>query len=604
MAILQAVAIGLIALIIAPGYSFYFDVTPKVVVLLAGTAVAFLLAARGRRAPRGPRLFGVLLLLNAASLAYSTAFSWHRALSFYGSTWRCYGALVETVALLFAWLVAWQSTGRPDRVRTILRGVAIAGIVSAAYGIAQYFGWDPFLPKAAYHVGEGAATIVRPPGPLGYASYFATWLLMAVFLSLALAEMEAARAWRLVARLAAALALLAMLLTGTRAAMLGLLVGLAVWLFRGGFRIPRSALVAAGVLIVCAAGFYFSPPGQQLRSRSRWFAEDPWGGARPLLWRDSIKMAAKCPIAGWGPEVFFTDFPHFESRALARAYPDFVHESPHNILLDALVSQGVPGFLLLGALCAAGFAAAWRMKAGFLAAAIAAGIVSQQFTAFTVPTAVIFLTTLALAAALATDAAPAPPRPRPVLSAVAPLVVLALLYFAVRFAVADRALARTSHFIETGDYRAATAEYETYWYWHPPGSSADMWYARTWMEVARKTQDLRVLEEAMAISEQAATRATETSEEPFAAWYNLAQICALHNDYHGTETALRRSIAAHPNWFKPHWMLAQQLELVSRLDEAAAEAALAADLDAGKHPEVAQTLADIRARHPADSHAP
>ena len=215
-------------------------------------------------------------------------------------------------------------------------------------------------------------------------------------------------------------------------------------------------------------------------------------------------MAAKCPIAGWGPEVFFTDFPHFESRALARAYPDFVHESPHNILLDALVSQGVPGFLLLGALCAAGFAAAWRMKAGFLAAAIAAGIVSQQFTAFTVPTAVIFLTTLALAAALATDAAPAPPRPRPVLSAVAPLVVLALLYFAVRFAVADRALARTSHFIETGDYRAATAEYETYWYWHPPGSSADMWYARTWMEVARKTQDLRVLEEAMAISEQAA----------------------------------------------------------------------------------------------------
>jgi len=166
MAIFQAVLIGLIALVIAPGYLFYFDVTPKVVVLLAGTAIAFLLAVRGRNSPRGPRLFGVLLLLNAGSLAYSAAFSWRRALSFYGSTWRCYGALVETVAMLFAWLVAWQSAGRPDRVRTILRGIALAGIATAAYGIAQYFGGDPLLPAAA---------IVRPPGTLGYASYFATW---------------------------------------------------------------------------------------------------------------------------------------------------------------------------------------------------------------------------------------------------------------------------------------------------------------------------------------------------------------------------------------------------------------------------------------------
>jgi O-antigen ligase len=603
MALFQAVAIGLIALIITPGYFFYFDVTPKVLVLLGAAAVLFLLAARSRSSPRGPRLFPVLLLLNAGSLALSTAFSPHRALSLFGSTWRSYGALVQAAAMLFAWLVAWQCAGRPDRVRTILRGIAVAGLVSAAYGIAQYFGWDPFLPAAAYHVGEGAWTIVRPPGTLGYASYFATWLLMTVFLSLALAHMETARAWRLAARLAAALALAAMLLTGTRAALLGLAVGVAVWLLRRGFRLPRGAVAAAVVLVVSSAGFYYSPPGQQLRSRSRWFAEDPWGGARPLLWRDSFLMALKRPVAGYGPEVFFTEFPHFESRALAKAYPDFVHESPHNILLDALVSQGVPGFLLLGGLCAAGFLAAWRVKAGLMAAALAAGVVSQQFTAFTVPTAVIFLTTIALAAALGTDAGPT--RRSPVLAGVAPLVALALLYLVLRLAMADHALAMTKRSLDAGDYGAATAEYETYWYWHLPGSSADMWYARSWMEVARKTPDLRVLEEAMAISEQAATRATETAEEPFAAWYNLAQICALHNDYNGTENSLRRAIDAHPNWFKPHWMLAQQLQLVSRLDEAATEAALAVDLDNGKHPEVARTLEDIRARRiGADSHAP
>src|SRR5258708_9588330 len=40
-------------------------------------------------------------------------------------------------------------------------------------GIAQYFGLDPILPVAGYHIGEGIWTIVRPPSTLGYVSYFA-----------------------------------------------------------------------------------------------------------------------------------------------------------------------------------------------------------------------------------------------------------------------------------------------------------------------------------------------------------------------------------------------------------------------------------------------
>src|SRR5471032_2296174 len=93
---------------------------------------------------------------------------------------------------------------------------------SGAYGIAQYLGWDPLLPAAAYHTGEGFWTIVRPPGTLGYASYFATWLLFVIFLSLALANLETSAAWRRVAWAACAVATAAMLLTGTRAAVLGL----------------------------------------------------------------------------------------------------------------------------------------------------------------------------------------------------------------------------------------------------------------------------------------------------------------------------------------------------------------------------------------------
>ena len=44
MALIQAALIGLVALILTPGLLFYFDVTPKLVVLLAGVGLAALLA--------------------------------------------------------------------------------------------------------------------------------------------------------------------------------------------------------------------------------------------------------------------------------------------------------------------------------------------------------------------------------------------------------------------------------------------------------------------------------------------------------------------------------------------------------------------------------
>src|ERR1035441_5063742 len=172
----------------------------------------------------------------------------------------------------------------------------------------------------------------------------------------------------------------------------------------------------AGAALLAVWVLYLSPAGQPLRGRARWFAEDPWGGARPLLWRDSLRMGLARPLAGHGPETFTAAFPHFESAALSRAYPDFAHESPHNIFLDALVGQGIAGPLLLAAWCALGFSAAWKIRgehpdlAACLAAALAAGIVSQQFTVFTIPTAAIFFATIALAAGLATG--PAEPARR------------------------------------------------------------------------------------------------------------------------------------------------------------------------------------------------
>ena len=184
MALLQAVTLGLIALILAPGLLFYFDVTPKLAVLLAGTAILAPLAAV--RPPR--RAASLLVVLYGCSLAISASVSAHPGLSWFGSNWRRYGAVTQIAVLLFAWAVAAapQPPHRPaggrggNRDCVFVRHSPVRGFRSAAA-------------RAAYHVGEGVWSIVRPPATFGYVSYFATWLAIAAFLSLALAAGEKAR---------------------------------------------------------------------------------------------------------------------------------------------------------------------------------------------------------------------------------------------------------------------------------------------------------------------------------------------------------------------------------------------------------------------------
>lgn len=567
MPYLLGVAIGAIALILAPGILLSFDVTPKLIVLLVACSLATFPARRSR--------FLWLMAATFVSLGVSTALSTHPALSFYGSGWRRYGALAQVATLLLAWSVL----GQTRHIRLILRIIIFAGAVTALYGISQYLGWDPILPAAAYHIGEGVWTIVRPPSTLGYVSYFATWLVFIVFLSVGVGGWQG--------KIIAALALVATLTTGTRAAFLGLLAGAVVWCFWRGFRLSRRVLAFTLSAAIAVAGLYVSPLGQPMRSRTRWFQEDPWGGARPLLWRDSLRMGLARPLFGYGPETFTATFPHYESKELARAYPDFAHESPHNIFLDALVSQGAPGLVLLVLWCGMGFAAAWRIRvkqpglAAGLAGALAAGIVSQQFTVFTIPTGIIFFATVALAEGLQE------PEVRP--GRYVPFA-LPLLYFAARMAYTDHALALAQRALTANDLASAASHYNS------SGQADDLWYSRVLAVIAGSAPTLPVRIQAFQQAVPAAERATRTSESPFNAWYSLSALRASQNNAMAAEQCLRRAIESHPTWFKPHWTLAQLLDLEGRRDEAVDQAQLAADLDGGKHSEVIGTLQAIKER--------
>jgi hypothetical protein len=408
------------------------------------------------------------------------------------------------------------------------------------------------------------------------------------FFGLALARLEQARSARLTALGVSILAMIAIVLSGTRSALLGLLAGAIVLAILNRPRLRARAVIATVTIAVCGALFFFSPSGTRLRARVHWSTEDVWGGARPLLWRDSLRMALHRPAAGYGPETFATEFPRYESAGLAQAYPDFYHESPHNIFLDALTTRGALGFALLLGFCGLTiWTAKWRARPE-LAAGFVAMLVCQQFVVFVVATALYFYLLVALLVVEPVDRVPARSLPRWLV----PLSVAAgLLFsaFAVRLLVADRALAVANRKVESADVAGAAREYLTVMRWAPAGSGPDLNYSRAMAQLAANSPIFAIRLQAAGQAIQAAIRATRTSEDRQNAWYNLATLLASQNDATGVERSLRNAIAWSPNWFKPHWALAQLLEATGRHDEALVEGRLALDLDGGRDPQVSVT---------------
>src|ERR1700691_4631651 len=616
MALLLAVVIALIPLVIAPGWFFYFDVTPKVVLLLWGTAAAAVWWAAAPacitpagfyRASRPARWFLLAICGMAVSLAVSTLASVNPVLSLGGSNWRYWGLVTQLAALGFAYLVAACCAGQPDRLRVLLRAIAASGLIVALYGIAQYFGWDPLLDARGYHVGEGVWTIVRPPSTLGHADYSANWLLFAVFGAAGRGVSDSKPHWRWLAWAAVSAGSVAIVLSGTRAAMVGMLAGAVMLiLWRGGmFSRPIRLACLALAITSAAALFYVSPAGEKLRARVHWALQEPAGGARVLLWRDSLRMAAGRWLAGYGPETFIASFARHQSAELSRAFPDFYHESPHNIFLDALVSQGVPGLALLLAFGAGGFAAGIACRrsprgspaAGALAAGLAAMTIGGQFACFTMPTALAYYVTIAMLVSLSVRT---PSQSRPVARAWPRLLVALpcaaiLVFFGVRLWISESLLAATRRDLDAALVGDAANRYAEYRNWRWPYGSADLWYSRRLAQIAGGKAAWVVRVQAFQQAFRAAQGATETAEAEFNAYDNLAAFYARENDFVRTEQSLRAAISCAPNWFKAHWMLAQVLQFESRLKEAEDQGATAAALDGGKHPEVTSTLVNIRA---------
>ena len=576
-------------LIIAPGLLFYFDVTPKAVVLLFATAMLLLFTQKNEFAlrtlvkDRPGRWFAGLAAAQALSLTVSAIFAADRALAFTGGAWRRLGVVMDCAVLVFTMLLA----ANPAMLRPVLRCATAAGLMAAIYGICQFAGFDPFLPAQAYRAGEGIWTIVRPPSTLGNANYFAGYLIYSCFYAVALFASEPPGFWKYCGAVAFVLDSAAIVVSGTRAAIFGLLLGAVLLAFAAGPRWRRAALASAAIAAVVLTAVYVSPAGVALRARVRWSREDPLGGSRLLLWRDSTRMFLSRWLAGFGPEQFGREFPRFQSVELAKAYPDFYQESPHNLLLDAGVAQGAPGLAIAMMWIALGFYTAWRKRkthgavVACLAAALAGGVVSAQFSSPVLTTRLYLLVTIALLCGIGcTDEMNRPSRTSR-FRALPWLASAIFLAFGLALLSSDLRARAFQRSVEKKDAAQAIARYRRLSELALPGFNIDLYASRALAQLS--------LGEAVPAGE----RAIKTAEDRQNAFFNMAQLCARQNDIAATEKNLRDAIAAAPNWFKPHWVLAELLRRTGRIREAREQAQLAFERDGGKNPEVTRTWEEL-----------
>jgi hypothetical protein len=309
-----------------------------------------------------------------------------------------------------------------------------------------------------------------------------------------------------------------------------------------------------------------------------------------LLWRDSLRMSGDRWLTGYGPETFAVEFPLHQSLDLARAFPDFYHESPHNIFLDALVSKGVFGLAALLALTALCLAYA----RGPLGGAFVAMLVSQQFTTFTLTTELYFYLTAALLLSDFTPRRVVTVRP----SFTSPwrfLLAIPFIAMAAYLTIGDTLLAAARRALDRNNLDRAAQLEDRARRWH---MSSDVYFSRRFLALTPVDSQkdpfarLRVWQYALA----AARQAPEDAEDRQNALINLAALQSATGDAIGVERTLRQAIAAAPMYFKSHWLLAQVLELEGRTTEARAEAQAAFDRDGGKHAEVSALWERLRPR--------
>ncbi|MCL5666495.1 MAG: O-antigen ligase family protein [Patescibacteria group bacterium] len=314
----------------------------RIVLDIALPFYLYLILAKKEYRPnlKNPLNLSVLVFLG---VYFITSFTGVDALrSVWGNIERMGGAwyMMHLVMLYFYVLLLAQASGR-----LLLRFLKIflwVANVTVFYGLWVYLGLpgfyaDPSLPS-------------RVSSSFGNPIFFASFLVLPLFLSVFFAIQEESRAWKAIYGVMALLQLFGIYQSATRGAFVGLAAGIflaaVMFLFKAESRRLRNWGVAAvgGIVLVAGALFLF---GGKLPSGSFLYRithlKDSNSEARLIQWKTALQGYKDKPVLGVGPENYYIIANKYYNPELNKYDPSWF-DKPHNYLLEILVTTGAVGF--------------------------------------------------------------------------------------------------------------------------------------------------------------------------------------------------------------------------------------------------------------------
>ena len=267
-------------------------------------------------------------------------FSVNPVQSFWSNFERGEGAFQMIHYYLFFILLASLFSEKRD-IETLFVTTIFVSVIASIYGFMQWAGLDGIL-------GNGN----RISGTLGNPSYLAAYNLFSLGFLLYFFTRAKQLSTKLLLLIPAALLLLALLKTGTKGAILGLLAAILVFfivnaLRRNAGKAMRTASLVLLLIALASASLFFvtheNPNWQKVPFLGQRFfnLENTVLAFQPRLWSWGSALAGvlERPVLGWGPENFAYSYDKYYNAGHFGKESFF--DRTHNLYLEILLAGGI-----------------------------------------------------------------------------------------------------------------------------------------------------------------------------------------------------------------------------------------------------------------------
>lgn len=353
----------------------------------------------------------------------STLFSQDKYTSIFGYPTRLNGGLISQFAYFVIFLAGLVNIST-QKAKTLLVAIVFAAVAVSVWGIPSHFGADP-----SCFVLTGKLTsscwqkefdpTLRIFSTLGQPNWLASYLVLILPVSLAFSLFYRQNKAKLIFLAASATILFAIILTNSRAGLLGLLASLAVFATLLGIKTIKAnikfiiALGAVFVIISALFGTNLASRIKDLVSSQKQATSKPTrtatltqssltsggtesGQIRLVVWRGAIDIFKSSPLLGTGPETFVSSYYKFRPLAHNQTTEwQFFYNKAHNEFLNYAANTGILGLLSYIAFLTITLITIFKLKnITIVQKSVIAGIIGYLITIFfgfsTVATQTIF----------------------------------------------------------------------------------------------------------------------------------------------------------------------------------------------------------------------